>query len=106
MCAQSTGERQGGGLQEPAAREANVDVQTLTVTQERLRGALGGDAGAISAIRIMHLYLERLGVDFKVRGALSVTFLGASESRVGWSVHAEHFLCFLNDSDVGGWIAK
>ncbi|KAK9807258.1 hypothetical protein WJX73_003948 [Symbiochloris irregularis] len=65
LIAAEQGERQAGVLLEPAAREANVDVQTLTAMQERLRGALGGDAGAISAIRIMHLYLERLGVDFK-----------------------------------------
>ena len=62
----AAGEWQPGSSQESAAREAGTDVQTLGSMQERLRGALAGDAGAISAIRIMHLYLERLGIDFKV----------------------------------------
>ena len=70
-CSQMTmavtaGERQQGAALEAAAREASVEVHAIANMQERLRAALGGDTGAISATRILHLYLERLGVDFKV----------------------------------------
>ena len=60
------GERQQGTSLEAAAREAGVESHAVAGMQERLRAALAGDTGAISATRILHLYLERLGVDFKV----------------------------------------
>ena len=42
----------------------------LTDTTVQLCSILGGDTGAISALRILHLYMERLGCDFQVRSAL------------------------------------
>ncbi len=38
----------------------------LAETSVRLCSVLGGDTGAISALRILHLYMERLGCDFQV----------------------------------------
>ena len=38
----------------------------LAETSVRLCSILGGDTGAISALRILHLYMERLGCDFQV----------------------------------------
>ncbi len=39
---------------------------SLNDTTVQLCSILGGDTGAISALRILHLYMERLGCDFQV----------------------------------------
>lgn len=39
-------------------------------TKQELVTALHQDTGAISALRILHLYLERLGCDFQVQHPL------------------------------------
>ncbi len=42
-----------------AAKVRELEVQVCSILQ--------GNTGAISALRILHLYLERMGCDFQVR---------------------------------------
>lgn len=46
-------------------RAAGCAPGALADTVARLASILGGDTGAISALRILHLYMERLGCDFQ-----------------------------------------
>ena len=53
--------------EEDVERAAGCPPGALADTVARLASVLGGDTGAISALRILHLYMERLGCDFQVR---------------------------------------
>jgi hypothetical protein len=53
--------------EEAVERAAGCSPGVLADTTVRLCSILGGDTGAISALRILHLYMERLGCDFQVR---------------------------------------
>lgn len=75
-CMSLAGERQPGTMLEAASREAGVEAQAIAGMQDRLRAALGGDTGAISATRILHLYLERIGVDYKAMPAYAAVLAG------------------------------
>jgi hypothetical protein len=52
--------------EEAVERAAGCGAGALGETSARLVAILGGDTGAISALRILHLYMERLGCDFQV----------------------------------------
>ena len=47
-------------------RATGCSKGSLNDTTVQLCSILGGDTGAISALRILHLYMERLGCDFQV----------------------------------------
>ncbi len=53
--------------EEDVERAAGCPPGALADTVARLASVLGGDTGAISALRILHLYMERLGCDFQAR---------------------------------------
>jgi hypothetical protein len=55
----------------PEAVEATVGCsgEALRAAEAAVCSALGDSAGAISAMRVLHLYLDRLGCDFQVRAA-------------------------------------
>ena len=48
------------------AAAAGCSTAALAEAHSQLGAALGGDTSSISALRILHLYLERLGADFQV----------------------------------------
>ena len=47
-------------------RAVGCGAGALAEMSTRLVAILAGDTGAISALRILHLYMERLGCDFQV----------------------------------------
>ena len=59
------------GASEHAPSDATVEsvvgcsASQVAEMQESVRSALEGDTGAISAARVLHLYLERLSIDFQ-----------------------------------------
>ena len=60
-----------------AAKVRELEVQVCSILQ--------GNTGAISALRILHLYLERMGCDFQVRlGSLVRMYRG--RGRTPWAI--------------------
>ena len=54
-----------------------LEVQVCSILQ--------GDTGAISALRILHLYLERMGCDFQVRPwSLTRLYRGRGQDSLGY----------------------
>ncbi|CAL5229689.1 g13058 [Coccomyxa viridis] len=66
---------------------------SLNDTTVQLCSILGGDTGAISALRILHLYMERLGCDFQDSVALERT-AGNALQLMAEVVYSPSFLDF------------
>ncbi|CAL8469671.1 g9212 [Coccomyxa elongata] len=79
--------------EEDVERAAGCAPGTLADTVARLASILGGDTGAISALRILHLYMERLGCDFQDSAALERT-AGEALQMMAEAVYAGGFLEF------------
>ena len=52
------------------AQLAGVSLGAALEAEQAAAVALGGEMGAVSALRVLHLYLERLGCDLAVRRLL------------------------------------
>ena len=61
-------------------RATGCSKGSLNDTTVQLCSILGGDTGAISALRILHLYMERLGCDFQVHSLCETLATPASFS--------------------------
>ena len=79
-----------------------LPLSTVLEAEQHLAGALGGDTGAISALRVLQLYLERLGCNLMVSWAWGgVGWVAGSSERVADLAqpqpacrHASCSLCF------------
>ena len=67
--------------QSALAQLAALPLAEALETEQRLAAAMGGDVGAISALRVLQLYLERLGC------TLVVSARRSSSPRAGVAGH-------------------
>ena len=79
MYSMSAGER-AEPADDAVERATGCSKGSLNDTTVQLCSILGGDTGAISALRILHLYMERLGCDFQVHSLCETLTTPASFS--------------------------
>ncbi|KAK9831377.1 hypothetical protein WJX81_007406 [Elliptochloris bilobata] len=81
--------------EEALERATGCGPGVLDEASRRLADMLGGDNGAISAWRILHLYLQRLGCDFGLQDAAALERVtGDSLAMMEEAVYATGFLDF------------
>ena len=86
---QSTDKCCEAGASEHAPSDATVEsvvgcsASQVAEMQDSVRSALEGDTGAISAARVLHLYLERLSIDFQACPSSYFVLMPSQQTQLG-----------------------